>query len=167
MKTCISQAAWAHSSFFHPRHGISLRRRAPPNVRDRFAGHGRQANVWLLGEGALPADDAEILLSRHCRNICLIASAAVHVLPQVFLGWTDHKTERHRTHDADQRSGRLDTPLSKDRNALPRFHRACRSVLSYRIAGSASAKLGRYGRFSGQYRRDGATGKLARDYPEV
>ena len=74
---------------------------------------------------------------------------------------------QNRTHDADQRSGRLDTPLSKDRNALPRFHRACRSVLSYRIAGSASANLGRYGRFSGQYRRDGATGKLARDYPEV
>lgn len=74
---------------------------------------------------------------------------------------------QNRTHDADQHSGRLDTPLSKDRNALPRFHRACRSVLSYRIAGSASAKLGRYGRFSGQYRRDGATGKLARDYPEV
>ena len=96
-----------------------------------------------------------------------LASATVHVLPRVFLAWTDHKTERHRTHDADQRSGRLDTPLSKDRNALPRFHRACRSVLSYRIAGSASAKLGRYGRFSGQYRRDGATGKLARDYPEV
>ena len=30
MKTCISHAAWAHSSFFHPRHGISLRRRAHP-----------------------------------------------------------------------------------------------------------------------------------------
>ena len=104
------------------------------------------------------AQDAGVL------PVPLVCVRYAHV--QVFSTQTKNQTRRRTSHVP---AALDDTPSSKVCNALPRTHRAYRPVLSYRVAGSAPAKRGRYncGQFNGQYRRDGASGRLARDYPAV
>ena len=167
MKMCSARAAWAHSSIFHLGTGISA------GGLQELATAGMVTNRRWCRTLALRGFPKGFTWRgvRHTFGVTLAYKYPIALFASArFAGasFFSHrpKPERAASHVP---AAHDDTPSSTVCNALPRTHRARRPVLSYRVAGSAPAKRGRYncGQFNGQYRRDGAPGRLARDYPAV